>query len=555
MALLIYGMKIMSEGLQKAADRQMRRAINTFTQTRFIGLVSGFLLTTILQSSTVVSVTLVGLVGVGIVPTLNSLAVIMGANIGTTVTGWLTILFNYQYAVHYFIMPLFIISVPLIIAGKPKLRFWGQFLMGFGLLLLGLDLIGKSTPNLEDLPTIFSFAESISEINIINICIYLLIGFVATLILQSSSATIVLTIILSGKGWIGYELAVAMIVGSNVGTTITAVLASLVSNYKAKTTALVHLGFNVFGTLWFIPFYSSFIAFNDFLITDLFGMTSVMIDSESEPFALALAHTSFNIINTILLIGFTPQIYQLTTKLVFKDKRKDIIKINLQNSPIQLIEFNVVETGKSVYKYAEIIGRLNSFSQNLLFALESDKIEFYNNKCFQYQEINDRIKKELEESTLELSQQELSQNSGKMVRALELSIENIASIAQIYFEIFDCINAKMKDRIWFSENQRQSIKNVYNDLDLIYRSSIYFIDETNQINYELLKINKERINEFLIMKSNLNPGKEIGEILSEGQQKSEIKYREILEKLNQIAKEIQSINDTYLMTYKKGELN
>ena len=144
MALLIYGMKIMSEGLQKAADRQMRRAINTFTQTRFIGLVSGFLLTTILQSSTVVSVTLVGLVGVGIVPTLNSLAVIMGANIGTTVTGWLTILFNYQYAVHYFIMPLFIISVPLIIAGKTKWRFWGQFLMGFGLLLLGLDLIGKA---------------------------------------------------------------------------------------------------------------------------------------------------------------------------------------------------------------------------------------------------------------------------------------------------------------------------------------------------------------------------------------------------------------------------
>ena len=341
-----------------------------------------------------------------------------------------------------------------------------------------------------------------------------------------------------------------MIVGSNIGTTITAVLASLVSNYKAKTTALVHLGFNIFGALWFVPFYSSFITFNDFIITEIFGMKSVMLDDESVPFALALAHTSFNILNTIILIGFTPQIYQLTTKLVFKDKRKDIIKVNLQNSPIQLIEFNVVETGKSVYKYAEIIGRLNAFSQNLLFSVESEKIEFYNNKADQYREINERIKKELEDSTLELSQQELSQNSGKMVRALELSIDNISAIAQNYFDIFDCINSKIKDKIWFSENQRQSIKNVYAAIDSIFQSTIFFLDETNNINIRSLQINKEKINEFLIMKSNLNTLNTDENTLSEGEQKSDMKYHEILDKLNQIAKEIQSINENYVMAYK-----
>lgn len=550
MALLIYGMKIMSEGLQKAADRQMRKAINTFTQSRFTGLISGFFLTTILQSSTVVSVTLVGFAGVGIVPTINSLAVIMGANIGTTVTGWLTVLFNYQYAIHRIIMPLFILAVPLIITGKYKWKFWGQFLMGFGLLLLGLDMIGKATPNLEDLPVLFGFAETYGEVNLMNIGIYLLIGFLATLILQSSSALIVLTIILSGKGWMGYELAVAMIVGSNIGTTITALLASLVSNYKARIPALVHLGFNLFGAVWFLLFYRSFIALNDLIITKLFGLESVLISDGNIPLALALAHTTFNILNTILLIGFTNHIHTLVSHLVIKDKKKDIVRVNLLSSPIQLTEFNVIETGKSVYKYAEIIGRMNGFAQNLLFAVEQEKIQYFNDKLEKYKEINHRIKNELTESTEELSQQELSQNSNKKVRALDESIDKISAIAEKYIRVTLIINIKINSRIWFTENQRQHLGKVFSVLDSNFSSTIFFIDETNGFNKEDIRINKDKLNTFHTFINNLTwPHSTYERHSTEGEKKGHVKFGELLDQLKSISEDINAINDAFLTAY------
>ncbi len=477
LALLIYGMKVMSEGLQKAAGEHLRKLVLSFTKGRIVGLISGLLITTLLQSSTVVSVVLVGMVGVGIVPVINSFAVIMGANIGTTVTAWLTVIFNYQFAIENIIMPLFTIAVVLIFTGKDTRRFWGEFLMGFALLVLGLKMIGQSTPDFDDLPYLFDFAQNYSDINLFNTILYIITGFIATIILQSSSAAIVLTIILSSKGWMGLELGTAMILGSNIGTTLTALIASIAGSIRGKLTALLHFLFNIVGVFIAVIFFQQFLDLNHFILDNVFSFEEEMNMELNLSFALAISHTTFNLLATLLFLPFTQQIYDLFMVLAIKEKKKSIkLRKNTYAPKIKIYEFNLLELQQSLLFFAESISKFCSYLHHSLYAVEESQKKFYYNKISSLSDYHIKFNADLIVQLGNLNKEELSNSSIEKIRQISQSKDLLFSIHELFIKGHELLVFKSEQKIWFTESQRQNIvsslqliENNFSDMNLVLK--------------------------------------------------------------------------------------
>jgi phosphate:Na+ symporter len=471
LALLIYGMKVMSEGLQKAAGEQLRKLVLSFTKGRIIGLISGLLITTFLQSSTVVSVVLVGMVGVGIVPVVNSFAVIMGANIGTTVTAWLTVIFNYQYALENIIMPLLTLAVVLILTGKDTRKFWGEFLIGFAFLLMGLKMISQSTPDLEDIPSLIQFAKDYSEINFKNILLFILLGLLVTTVLQSSSATIVLTIILSSKGWLGLELGTAMILGSNIGTTLTALIVSIAGSLKGKLTALLHFLFNAVGVAITVLFFNKFLELNHFILRSIFNLEQILDVDLNLSIALALSHTTFNLLATALFLPFTKQIYAMFMAIAIKEKKK-AIKINKSKytPSIKFYEFNLLEIRQSLLIFSQSILKFNAYLQNQLYSVEDSEQIYYKQKFESLYDTNCTFSTGILEQLEALNKEELSKFSLDKIKQIGLIRDYLSNIQVIFLKIHHLLLQKSDQKIWFIESQRQ---NIINSLKLL---EVSFVD-------------------------------------------------------------------------------
>lgn len=268
--LFLYGMKVMSEGLQKAAGDRLRNILSAMTRNRFTGTITGFLITALIQSSSASTVMVVSFVNAGLMTLSQSMAVIMGANVGTTFTAWVIALFGFKVNISSFVLPLIGLSVPLLFAGSSRKKSMGEFLIGFAFLFMGLDLISKYVPDLQSNPEMFAFLQQYSSMGFGSILIFLAVGTLLTMIIQSSAATFAITLIMCSKGWITFDLACALVLGSNIGTTITPLLASMSGNVAAKRTAMGHLLFNVLGTAWVLPLFIPFVELNGW-ITEAIG--------------------------------------------------------------------------------------------------------------------------------------------------------------------------------------------------------------------------------------------------------------------------------------------
>lgn len=506
LAILIYGMQIMSSGLQKVVGEQFKTIVNSFTKSRLYGLLSGIGITIILQSSTVVSVALIGLVSVEIISVVNSYTVIIGANIGTTLTAWLAVLYDFNHGLELIAMPMFVIGLPMLMAKSRIWRYRGQAVFGFGLLMLGLIMIGNATPNAEDIPFLIEFA-SYSEPNLSNVILFLIIGFIATLILQTSSGTIILIIILSQKGWIGYELAVAMIMGSNVGTTMTAFIAGLLTGGKGKHVAYFHFTFNFLGAVLGILFFKAFIGLNDYLIVHFFHMDSPFVDQQSLPLALALSHTIFNIISAIVFIGFTQQIYNIFEKYLFGNQTTNIKKdftSGFKTTSIHLAEVSVLSLSKSLYKYGDIFGRLYEYINQYIFTIEDEKREYIQTKITEYNDINIRIQREIDLLLNDIGQQELSAYSTKRVKAIIEAKEILEDIVKMLFELHSIAILKLEKKIWFSENQRQYLKVLFQKSKEMYERTIKIIDDSKNVGIDYIDLNKLELNSLIELFDDVN---------------------------------------------------
>ena len=352
LGLFLFGMKTMSEGLQKAAGNKLRSILTAMTKNRFTGVLTGVFITALIQSSSATTVMVVSFVNAGLLNLLQSVTVIMGANIGTTITAWIISFFGFKFSIAAYSIPMIAIATPLLFSANGKRKSYGELILGFALLFMGLDLLKNSVPDLQSNPEMLEFLTRFTLSGFTSVIIFLVVGTLLTIVVQSSSATMAITLIMVSKGWISYELGAAMVLGENIGTTITANIAAIPANISAKRAALAHTFFNVTGIVWmlflFYPFLNmvtnvaEFIGFGNptlfaqelsthpeavRILSDESGnLTNQELSYQSQlmeyraatSYGLALFHTLFNLINTFLMIWLAKAIANIVSFIIKK---------------------------------------------------------------------------------------------------------------------------------------------------------------------------------------------------------------------------------------------
>ncbi len=315
LGLFLYGMKVMSDALLELAGDRMRRILATSTSNRFFAVLTGFATTAIIQSSSATTLMVISFTNAGLLTLTEAIGVIMGANIGTTVTAWLISLFGFKVSIGAMALPLVGIGFLLTLLKQRHYQHWGYFIIGFAVLFIGLQFLKDSVPDLKSNPEVLAFLSAYTSMGFGSVLLFLLIGTVLTMLVQSSSAAMALTLLMTYEGWIPFDMAAAMVLGQNIGTTITAYLASLIANYQAKRAARAHLIFNVLGVVWALVFFYPFLGVIDALTFRIEGR-SPDVDAAVVPVALSLYHTIFNVLNTALLLAFVPRLARLVERMV-----------------------------------------------------------------------------------------------------------------------------------------------------------------------------------------------------------------------------------------------
>lgn len=352
LGLFIYGMKTMSEGLQKISGENLRNLLQSMTRNRVNGLITGILVTIAVQSSSATTVMVVGFVNAGLLKLRQAIGVIMGANLGTTATFWLIAIFGFKINITSMALPIVGIGTLCLFARNSRIRDYGQFVVGFGFVFLGLWFLRESIPDVGANPETYEFLQRFGDHGYFSVLLFFVFGILLTFVVQSSSAAGAISIAMAYKGWIGYELSAAIILGENIGTTITALLASLGGNRHAKQAALAHLMFNCFGIIW------ALLVFFPFL-----GLVNAMVPGDISnptylPEHLALFHSMFNLINICVLIGFVPQMTRLVQRLMPTDDTPNLSDKNrlayLHGQVMETGELNLMEGQKEVARLASI---------------------------------------------------------------------------------------------------------------------------------------------------------------------------------------------------------
>jgi len=318
LGLFLYGMKVMSDSLLKLAGDKMRSVLAASTSNRFFALLTGFFITSAIQSSSATTLMVVSFVNAQLLTLTEAVGVIMGANIGTTITAWLISILGFKVKMSAIALPLVGAGFLLSFSKHEKRQHFGLFLVGFALLFIGLQFLKDSVPDIGAHPQTLEFLRSYTQMGYLSILLFLLIGTVLTLIIQSSSATMALTLLMTHQGWIPFDMACAMVLGENIGTTITANLAAIISNFHAKRAARAHLIFNLLGVMWVLLLFYPFLQVIDTVVTNIEGQ-SPMVTTLAVPVAISLFHTCFNILNAFILIWFVPVIVKIVTRLVAEE--------------------------------------------------------------------------------------------------------------------------------------------------------------------------------------------------------------------------------------------
>ena len=324
LGIFLYGLRIMSEALQQFAGERLRTMLASITRNRISGVVSGVTITSIIQSSSATTVLIVAFANAGLLTLVQAIGPVMGANIGTTITAWLVALLGFKVKITAFALPVIAIGFPLTFLCSHKAKNAGVVLIGFGLLFLGLDFMKSAVPGLKSDPGALAFLQGWATHGYWSILLFVIVGTALTIVLQSSSATMAVTMIMANQGWIGFEVACAMVLGENIGTTITANIAALGANRTAKRVARVHFVFNIIGVLWVLPVILLVLRGIDAVVPgDPYADASVIKDH------LAAFHTIFNITNTLLLIWFVPQLAALAHRMVPPGPDEDLPRLKV----------------------------------------------------------------------------------------------------------------------------------------------------------------------------------------------------------------------------------
>ena len=480
LGLFLFGMKGMSDGIQKFAGEKLRAIIGGMTRNRFMGIITGLVITGIIQSSSATTVMVVGFVNAGLLSLAESIAVIMGANIGTTVTAWLISFLGFSFSISIIAIPVIGIGFPMLFSKKDKLKSFGEFLIGFALLFIGLDFLKNAVPDFSAQARAFEFVKSISNHGILSTLMFVLIGTVVTMIVQSSSAAMALTLIMCNNGWIGFEAGAAFVLGENIGTTITANLAALMGNVHAKRAALAHTFFNVIGVLWMLLLFSPFLELINLGMASI-NAGSPFYDTRAMVIGLCVFHTAFNSINTLFLVGFVGSLEKLVIKVIpskgeiDEQFRLEYIGSNIVNTS----EINIVEAKKEVIIFAKRIRKMAGYIPTLLG--ETDEQEFLDlaNKIKKHEDIADRMELEIADFLVRISREKVSQEVSRDLRGMLRMISNLEKIADIVYKMSITIQRKNADKAWFTQKQRDNLKQLMDTLNIAFENMITNLELEN----------------------------------------------------------------------------
>ena len=417
LGMFLYGMNMMSTGLQKTAGNGLRRLLGTITSNPLKGVLTGLGVTAAIQSSSATTVMVVGFVSAGLLTLSQAIGVIMGANIGTTMTAWIIAVFGFKADISALAVPLMIVGFIFSVSKKDKLRNVSELIIGFSLLFLGLSLMKSSVPDLKQTPQVLEFITNWSGHGFGSVLLFLLLGTVLTLILQSSSATVALTLIMLNMGWLQFDMAAAMVLGENIGTTITANIAASVGSVNARRAALAHTVFNVFGVCWVLCVFHPFVRFIQYLVS-LMGVD----EATSLVYGISMLHTVFNVTNTMIMIWFTKYIEKLV-KLVIKDKPEtgDVFDDGLKYIDYGLVatpELALAESNKEIVRFAQVMKNgLEYLGEAIGCSDDEGRFSGYRDKLVKYEEMSDKLEYDIVKFLNDLGRDHLSDESKALVRS------------------------------------------------------------------------------------------------------------------------------------------
>ncbi|MDA3879850.1 MAG: Na/Pi cotransporter family protein [Prolixibacteraceae bacterium] len=486
LAFFLFGMKLMSESLQKVAGDKMRNILGAMTSNRFKGILTGILITAIIQSSSATTVMVVSFVNAGLLTLVQSIGVIMGANIGTTVTAWLISLLGFKIDISAFALPLIGLSLPLIFSKHAKRRSLGELVVGFAMIFMGLSYLNSSVPDINSNPDILSFISNYSSSGYWSILFFLAVGTVITLVLQSSSAAMALTLVMCYNGWIGFDMAVAMVLGQNIGTTITANLAALVANSTAKQAAMAHLLFNVFGVIiamiLFKPFenlvFGTMRAFDLTLPNTLNGQTTQQANA-AMPVALSIYHTVFNIVNTLLLIWFVTPIAKLVKLIIRSNEEDDVIfKLHYINTGLlNFDELSALQARKEIDVFMQRTKRMYKIVKDMLDENKPKNLDKIYARVHKYEEIADRMDEEIATFLTQITRSDVSNKTAEQASAMIKLVSRVESISDSCYLIAQLISTSKSKKSAFSKDMIKNIKRMFESLNIVFDKLEYVLED------------------------------------------------------------------------------
>lgn len=450
LGMFLYGMNLMSSGLQKAAGDRLRNFLSAMTSNPFKGVLTGLGITSVIQSSSATTVMVVSFVNAGLLTLAQAISVIMGANIGTTVTAWLVAWLGFKADISILAVPLMAFGFVLSISKKEYRRNISELIVGFSLLFLGLSLMKSSVPDLSKTPEVLSFIQGWQGYGFGSVLIFLVFGTILTLVLQSSSATMALTLIMLNMGWIRFDMACAMVLGENIGTTITANIAAAVGNSSAKRAALAHTVFNLFGVIWALATFPYFLKLIGLITETIFSIpnpaspdfqvvveraadgTPIQTDSQTSAlYGLSMLHTLFNTINTFILIWFIPVIEKIVCAVIKESKNKEDEAFRLKYisaGPLATPELATEQAIKEIIHFAQISRNGLGYVRAAINEINPDKFEELRAKLVKYEEISDRIEYEIATFLNAVSTGEISISTSYKIKAMFKIIGELESL-------------------------------------------------------------------------------------------------------------------------------
>ena len=455
LGLFLYGMKIMSEGLQKVAGDRLRSILTAMTTNRVTGVLTGVLITALIQSSSATTVMVVSFVNAGLLTLAESISVIMGANIGTTVTAWIISIFGFKVDMAAFALPLLAIALPLIFSGKSNRKSIGEFIFGFSFLFMGLSYLKANAPDLNANPEMLAFVQNYTDMGFFSILLFLFIGTILTMIVQASAATMAITLIMCANGWISLELGAALVLGENIGTTITANLAALTANTQAKRAALAHFVFNVFGVIWVLIIFHPFMQMVNWVVDTFFQSSDPEV---AISYKLSAFHSIFNICNVCILIWGVKLIERTVCALIHPKEEDEEPRLRfITGGMLSTAELSILQARKEIHLFAERTHRMFGMVQDLLHTEKDDDFNKLFSRLEKYENISDNMELEIANYLNQVSEGRLSSESKLQIRAMLREVTEIESIGDSCYNLARTINRKRQTNQDFTEKQYEHI--------------------------------------------------------------------------------------------------